>query len=115
MAEANKRLQRSGLSPLEILEKANEGTCSDDCKGGWFSCDQEIFHWNGISQKSFAEAVTNLLGKARGNFRNILLVGLDNSAKTFLLQPLTVIFETFWNPATSTFEWVGAEHAEVIF
>ena len=42
-------------------------------------------------------------------------MGPANSAKTFLLQPLTVIFETFSNPATATFAWVGAEHSEAIF
>ena len=60
-------------------------------------------------------SVTNLLDKGRGKFHNIPLVGPANSAKTFPLQPLTVIFETFSNPTTATFAWVGAEHSEVIF
>ena len=115
MAESNKKLERSRLSRLEILEKAKEGTCPDDCNGVWFDCAQEVLEWNRISHQSFAEAVTNLLEKGRGKLRNILLVGPANSAKTFLLQPLTVIFETFSNPATATFAWVGAEHSEVIF
>ena len=101
MAESNKRLQRSRLSRLEILEKAKEGTCSHDCNGVWFNCAQEVLEWNRISHKSFAEAVTNLLDKGRGKFCNILLVGPANSAKTFLLQPLTVIFKTFLNPLPS--------------
>ena len=115
MAESNKKLERSRLSWLEILEKAKEGTCLDDCNGVWFDCAQEVLEWNRISHQSFAEAVTNLLEKGQGKFHNILLVGPANSAKTFLLQPLTVIFETFSNPATATFAWVGAEHSEVIF
>ena len=92
------------------MEKAKEGTCSATVSGS-----TEILDCSGISQQSFAEAVTNLLELGRGKFRNIRLVGPANSAKTFLLQPLTVIFETFSNPATATFAWVGAEHAEVIF
>jgi len=115
MAESNKKLERSRLSRLEILEKAMKGTCPNDCNGVWFDCAQEVLEWNRISHQSFAEAVTNLLEKGRGKFRNILLVGPANSAKTFLLQPLTVVFETFSNPATATFAWVGAEHSEVIF
>ena len=35
--------------------------------------------------------------------------------KTFLLNPLNVVFKSFSNPATSTFAWVGAEKAEIIF
>ena len=41
---SDKRLQRSRLSRLEILEKAKEGTCSDDCNGVWFNCAQ---YWSG--------------------------------------------------------------------
>ena len=74
MAESNKRLQRSRLSQLEILEKAKEGTCPDDCNGIWFNCALEVLEWNGISHQSFAEAVMNLLEKGCGKFYNILLV-----------------------------------------
>ena len=38
-----------------------------------------------------------------------------NCGKTFLLHPLTQIFEFFVSPATGTFAWVGAENAEVVF
>lgn len=94
MAESNKTLQRSRLSQLEILEKAKEGNCSDAWNGVWINCAQEVLECNGISKQSFAEAVTDLLDKGCGKFYNILLVGPANSAKTLLLQPLNVIFET---------------------
>ena len=32
-----------------------------------------------------------------------------------MVNPLTKIYNTFCNPASSTFAWVGAEEAEVIF
>lgn len=38
-----------------------------------------------------------------------------NCGKTFLLNPLNMMFKTFANPATTTFAWLGAERAEVIF
>lgn len=41
--------------------------------------------------------------------------GPANTGKTFLLNPLNTIYKSFTNPATSTFAWVGAEKAEVIF
>ena len=37
-----------------------------------------------------------------------------NCGKTFFLSPSVVIYNCFENPATSTFEWVGAEEKEVI-
>ena len=115
MAEANKKLQRSTMSRLEILQKAKEGACSEACDGAWLNCAKEVLQWNAIPQKTFAEAVKNLLENGRGKYRNLLLVGPANSAKTFVLKPLTIIFETFSNPATATFAWVGAEQCEVIF
>ena len=39
----------------------------------------------------------------------------SNCGKTFLLNPLTNIYNTFCNPASTTFAWVGAEEAEVLF
>ena len=56
-----------------------------------------------------------LLEKGRGKYRNIFLKGPANCGKTFLLNPLTVIYRTFLNPASTTFAWVGAELAEIIF
>ena len=44
-----------------------------------------------------------------------MIVGPANCAKTFLLNPLNVIFNTFSNPASTRFAWVGAEQAECIF
>ena len=86
--------------------------CTDKCNGVWFECAQETLEWNRISQQTFAKAVTNLIEKGRGKFCNLLLVGPANSAKTFMLKPLSIIFS---NPATATFAWVGAEQSEVIF
>ena len=38
-----------------------------------------------------------------------------NCRKTFLLLPLKDVFKAFVNPSNSSFAWVGAEQAEVIF
>ena len=45
----------------------------------------------------------------------MLIVGPANSAKTFLLTPLTKFFENFSNPANDKYVWLGAESAEIIF
>ena len=44
-----------------------------------------------------------------------MLTGPANCGKNFLLNPLSSIFQTFNNPATTSFSWIGAEEAEVIF
>ena len=51
----------------------------------------------------------------------VVLMGLSllyhqqcSCGKTFILQPLCVMYKCFLNPASTTFAWVGAETAEVI-
>ena len=70
---------------------------------------------NCIHPVVFAEALRDLLEKGRGMFRKVLIVGPANWVKTFLLTPLTKIFETFSNPANDKYAWLGAELAEIIF
>ena len=47
--------------------------------------------------------------------RNVMLVWPTNCGKTFLLNPLNMSYNTFTNPASSSFGWVGAEKAECLF
>lgn len=44
-----------------------------------------------------------------------MITGPANCGKTFLLNPINVIFKTFTNPSSATFAWVGAEDAKVLF
>ena len=115
MENASDVIERSKLTRLELLEKALEDPCVDQCNGQWLQCTNQILRWNDVSREAFSQAVKDLLEKGRGKFRNILIKGPANTGKTFLLNPLNVVYRSFSNPATSTFAWVGAEKAEVIF
>ena len=44
-----------------------------------------------------------------------MIVGIANCGKTFLLNPLNVIYNTFSNPASTRFAWVGTGKAEILF
>lgn len=70
---------------------------------------------NSISINSFCNSIRTLLDKGRGKFRNILITVRTNCGKSFILKPIAKVFNTFDNPATSSFAWVGADLAEVIF
>ena len=59
--------------------------------------------------------VRNLLEKGRRKYRNVLLKGGTNCGKTFLLNPLIVIYRAFCNPANCSLAWVGVEDSEVVF
>ncbi len=44
-----------------------------------------------------------------------MIVGPANCGKTFLLDPLNELFSMFTNPASTSYAWLGAENAEMIF
>ena len=115
MEKASEVLQRRRMTRLELLEKALEDPCKAECNGQWLQCAKELLGWNDVSVDTFTQAVRTLLEKGRGKFRNILIKGHANTGKTFILNPLNVVYNSFTNPATSTFAWVGAEKAEVVF
>ena len=115
MEEASETLLRSRLTRLEILGEALQNPCNEQCNGQWIDCAKQLLRWKDISQDTFTQAVRNLLEQGRGKFRNILIKGPANTGKTFILNPLNVVYKSFSNPTTSTFDWVGTEKAEVIF
>lgn len=100
---------------MQLLHEAREGNCVEGCNGLWLQLAKEVLENNGIILKSFQQAVINLLTKGRGKYRNIMIIGPANCGKTFILNPITKIFTTFSNPASSSFAWVDAEKAECLF
>ena len=113
--EAKSKLSRQQMWGLEILCEDLQGPCVENCKGQWLELALDILSHNNIPGGVFQSAVHDLLDKGRGKYRNILVKGSANCGKTFLLNPLNVIFNTFSNPASSNFAWVGARSAEIIF
>lgn len=115
LTEAPNELERQQSSRYELLENAFTGDCVPNCNGRWYRLGREILENNGIEVHDFGQAVRTLLIEGRGKNRNVLLYGPSNCGKTFLLQPLNILYKTFTNPATTSFAWVGAESSEVIF
>ena len=114
MENADATLQHSRKSRMLLLEEAGEGNCVDGCDGQWLLCAEKILEENGIGVELFRTAVNELFLRGRGKNRNLLLTGPTNCGKSFLLNPLKVVYRTFCNPATGTFAWVGVENAECI-
>ena len=115
MEDAQKTLERQRKSRLQLLQEARLGECVENCHGDWLICAREVLERNGVEESYFAEQVYELLEKGRGKYRNIMIVGVANCGKTFLLNPLNVIYNTFSNPASTSFAWVGVEKAEILF
>ena len=51
----------------------------------------------------------------RGKGRNLYITGPANCDKTFILDPLRVIYKTFVSPATCSYALLGVEEKEVTF
>ena len=111
---ADEDLQREKLTRLEILAKyMDDHSC--ECHGQWLRLALATLSNNNISQNDFASAVILLLDEGRKKGSNIVIKGEADCGKSFLFFPLKNIFRCFSNPASSTFNWIGVENAEVIF
>lgn len=115
MESAQKTQERQSKTRIELLNDAHQQECTCTTNSEWHNCALQVLARNNIAVDNFGNCVKELLTKGRGKFRNILLTGPANCGKTFLLNPLNKVFITFTNPACTSFAWVGAEKAEVVF
>lgn len=115
LQEASAKLERQTKSRMEILQAHADYECIEGCNGEWLNCATEVLRNNHVHPIMFSTAIIELMKKGRGKFRNIMIVGPANCAKTFLLSPLQKIFRTFSNPANDKYAWLGSENAELIF
>ena len=106
-------LKRERKSRVQLLHKARQGQCTEGCCCQWLACTKEVvLEKNGINVQYFVRCVLDLLEKGPGRYGNIMIAGVANCGKTFLLNPLYKILNFFSNPS---FASVGAEKAECIF
>ena len=105
---------RTQKSRLQLLQEMKDANCVAGCNGQWLQAAYTLLQKNEIAVSVFSKAVFTLLEQGRGKYRNLFIYGAANCGKTFMLSPLKEIFNTFCNPATGTFAWVGAEEAEII-
>jgi len=97
-----------------MMREAENRPCPPHCL--WFTSALEVLHFNDIDPNMFARYLRELISHGRGKFRNIMIVGRSNCAKTFILKPLECLFgdRVFDNPSNDKYAWVGAEKADVI-
>ena len=115
MKEAAAVLSRHKASQMQLIREAASGDCVERCDGLWPRCAEEVLLNNKVHPILFTAAIRDLLTLGRGKYRNIMIVGVANCAKTFLFKPLELIFNTYSNFAADKYAWVGAEKVEVIW
>ena len=116
LKNASSEIQRDEITRIQKVRNAAAEACVDGCNGSWLECAIEVLSLNGIEVAGFASDIFELLAQGRGKFRNIMIYGQTNCAKTFMLKPLKCIFgdRLFDNPANDKYARVGADKAEVI-
>ncbi len=114
---AKATLRRAQTTRMQRLEEVLAQPCIAECgeEKVWLQLAREVLTNNGINAYVFAESVRKLLQKGRSKGNNILLTGPKDCAKTFLLRPLTKIFDCFTNPSSGTYAFVGIQNKEVAF
>ena len=108
-------IKRPRKGHLEISKDCLQNGCVQNCNNIWYFSALQTLQQHDISVEEFRSAVKELLHKVHGKFRNILIIGPANCGKTFLLKPLSLVYRSFVNPATSIFAWVGAEQTKLLF
>ena len=112
LKRAQQTLDRRSMSRTDLLKKAYNNTCV--CQGEWLQCAKQSLCNNGIQRSIFADAVITLFAMGRWKGRNIYITGPANCGKTFILDPLRVIYNTFLSPVTCSYAWLGVEDKEGI-
>jgi len=115
LKSAGSKMVRENTSRMQMIEGASRGNCCvENCH--WLQYAIEVLRLNRIEVRKFATYLRESLTLGRGKYRNLMLVGESNCAKTFMLRPLKRIFgdRLYENPAHDKYCWVGAESADVI-
>ena len=115
MENAESDLERCNKTRMELLTDALNGPCVDGCSRSWLGAALDNLIRNKISVGEFAGSVRTLLQLGRGKGRNIMIIGESGRGKTFMIKPLLTIFKCFATPSRGTFNWVGADQAEVLW
>lgn len=114
LSRANDVVLRSTKSRFKIAYDYLQQPCVNNCNGIWLATATKTLENNNINIEDYTHSIIDLLTYGRSKYKNLMIVGPANCGKTFILQPLSVIFNCFQNPASSSFAWVGVDEAEIV-
>ena len=96
-----------------IIRNHAVGKCADNCQAEWLKYAKGILQNNKTNVFFFACALRNVFLKGRQKNTNILIAGTTNCGRSFLLNPIELMFKTFVYFATGRYAWVGLDKCEV--
>ena len=114
-------MKRGERTRMEILRECLDEPCAKDpntgheCRGSWLEAALQTLNNNNIEPYEFSDLIKDALRHGQGKGHNVMICGPTNCAKSFILLPLTKIYNCFRSPSTGSHNWVGAWEKEVIF
>lgn len=118
MAAALQNVSTAKKSRVEILHEYADDETQCVCHGGvWLALAMDLLRKNQISLNDFCSKMFRAILVGRKKHVNIMITGPSNCGKTFLLEPLNVIYRNrvLNTPASSMFGWKGVEDAHIIY
>jgi hypothetical protein len=89
--------RRKGLGRIGVLREAAARDCTCDVGGQWLDLAHATLDRNGV-RSQFQQAVYRIPEQGRAKKNNLFLLGPPNAGKSFVLQPLTVLFRSYAIP-----------------
>lgn len=115
MHTAKATFQRQSVDRISLIHQSYTKPCECDQENQWFDCAIEVLRNNNTNVYVFANALREAFIKGRQKNNNIFICGPTNCGKSFLLNPIEVIFDAFMNPATGRYALTGLDEKEVAF
>ena len=114
-AEAEQVVQRKPKSCIVHLQSFLQNPCDPGSEGKtWLNMALEVLETNDVNKFVFPGNVWEILRKGTGETRNLIITGSSNCGKTFILNPLDTIFDTFTNPSSCKYAFVGVEKKKLM-
>ena len=92
MENMRREMERESKTRIQLLRKFCDVDCVVGCSGQWLECSKQTLKRNSYGTAVFTEVVRLILQMGRVKYRNILITGPANCGKSFILNPLTIIY-----------------------
>ena len=92
MENVRREMERESKTRIQLLRKFCDVDCVVGCSGQWLECAKQTLKRNSYGTAVFTEVVRLILQMGRVKYRNILITDPANCGKSFILNPLTIIY-----------------------
>ena len=92
MKNVRREIERESKTRMQLLREFCDVDCVVGCSGQWLECAKQTLERNNYETAVLTEDVRLLLQMGREIYRNILITSSANCGKSFILNPLTIVY-----------------------